>query len=70
MKSSFALGIITAACILLDCIEPIRTDHFIKLYKMGQRQTKRALTDQTYLYDNKIKLENVNSLSNVKMWTF
>ena len=42
-EDNLSLGIITAVCVLGDCIELIRTDHFIRLNKLGHRQTKRHL---------------------------
>ena len=42
-EAKLFLSIVTAAHLLGNCIEPIRTDHFIRFKKLVQRQAKRHL---------------------------
>ena len=60
------IGVVTAAHTLVDHIEPIRTDYFIRLYKMGRRQTKRHLRDETCLYYLCCNYAKKNTINNFK----
>ena len=48
-KAKLLLCVFKAACILGDCNELIRTDRFIRLNKLGWKQTERHLWALIYL---------------------